>query len=376
MPPKTSSRGRPLRPKTPYTRARSSSATASTPSATRSVDASASNSPVINVVSAARSVATEATEVGEPASSSSVNSALSKDIRDLIKDVVGTELKAALTKPGQSPLAPPPEIPSHTVNEVSAPSATTISVPSYSAASPGQSSSSSCIEKAVSQLLQEQGTAASLTPLSPEVNFDVPLGATLSDKIRAQVIARQYVELYSLLDPANEMDAQFTNEEHNLILKLTKRSNIKKVKDIDQWVSAINIYGAIYLGSHPTEASAFLKYIELIQGMARQSVSGGWRIYDETFRRARQFSNLSWDRPLVHQYVSAMVPVTGSNFRNDNQQPTFRNPNTRTGSFRIPTGYCWKYNTSICSVAGCRYTHSCSKCKAPGHPMHKCKQRK
>ena len=78
------------------------------------------------------------------------------------------------------------------------------------------------------------------------------------------------------------------DEEMDPMSRDGRRKVQKKVREIDQWLSAMHIYGAVYLQQHPLEVAAFFKYLELVRGMAKQTSDFAWHIYDGTFRRARQ----------------------------------------------------------------------------------------
>lgn len=79
----------------------------------------------------------------------------------------------------------------------------------------------------------------------------------LTHKVRHRIIQGEYVELQLLLDPATEDDGEQLGGDG--------RKNVpRKGREISQWVSAMHIYGAIYLQYHPTEVAAFFKYMEFI----------------------------------------------------------------------------------------------------------------
>lgn len=216
------------------------------------------------------------------------------------------------------------------------------------------------LQQAVGDILRQNSEPI----MDGQVTFDIPLGAMLSHKVRNRIIQREYVELHILLDPAAEDEAEQ--------LRRDGRKDVpRKVRDITQWVSAMHIYGAIYLQYHPTEVAAFFKYMELVRSMAKQTANYAWRIYDETFRRARQCSPIPWNRPLVHQYVGAMLsPAQNQPFRAQISKPRGF---TTAGGYTVPKSFCFAHNTTGCTRPGCAYQHKCPKCLSENHTADRCR---
>ena len=197
-----------------------------------------------------------------------------------------------------------------------------------------------------------------------EALFDLPLGAALSDKIRTKIISREYVELSALLWPSNDSYTIQVEPNNKATINLSNKDR-KNVTNIENWTSAMFIYGGVYLGAYPTESPQFLKYLDLIRNMSTHTPIASWRLYDELVRRARHKSNVPWDRPLINQYMTAItnhnqVGSIASNPKPFSKKGSFR-PN-KSGN-RMPQGFCYSFNQDVCTnKPPCKYSHICSKC--------------
>ena len=222
------------------------------------------------------------------------------------------------------------------------------------------------LEEAVNSLLSRGET----NNLNSSMTFDLPLGITLTEKVKDKIVNGQYVNLRSIVFPQDEnddiqielpVDGNCTNI--RLVKGQTRKQNSQL--SINQWNSAMHIYGAIYLPHHPNEIAQYFQYLEFIDKMARKSQ--GWYRYDETFRRAREFQKFSWDAVLVNPFISASLP--------NNTLNNFRNSRIANQNFSgTPVGYCFKYHrpNGSCNVGKCYFSHKCPKCGGL-HPSSKCK---
>ena len=193
------------------------------------------------------------------------------------------------------------------------------------------------LQQAVTQVIshnnQYQNTQNQCPVFDNNITFDVPLGMGLSMILKNKIINSQYVELLTLLELGTDDDVDDRR----------KAKFPRKVRDVNQWLSAMLIYGALYLPTHTHEIPDFFKYLDMIRNMASQTVSFAWRNYDETFRRAREAQPLPWDRPLIHQYVGAML----STEKTSNSQRTLfqTNPFFHQVGIHVPKPYCFMYNS-------------------------------
>ena len=315
----------------------------------------------------------------DPPSSTVSNAPATSDLQSMIAETVAKEVQETVAKEVQAAMANlrPPPLPQtvHTGSALPQEGALPLTLPS-------QWGATAVVPPFVPSVLQsmqapshnpnislqqsvENAFGSDLSMIDTRVTFDVPLGATLSKKLRAKIINREYIDLYLLLDPSAEEERDNEREVH------PRNLPARKVKDIHQWVSAMLIYGAVYLQHNTTEVAPFFKYLEMVRGMDTHTNNNSWRSYDETFRRARQWSPLAWDRPLVHQYMGAMLqpsPTGNSLSKSHKQQPFL----TGLGN-TIPRSFCFGFNTNGCNKATCTYLHRCPKCNSESHTVDDCR---
>ena len=239
--------------------------------------------------------------------------------------------------------------------------------PATSLQEPAPGSSGISLQEAVNAVLTGQ-SGESENPHLPNVDdgmFDLPLGATLSSKFKAKIVQGEYIDIAAILYPTKD-DIMINLKPDSSATVSLAQNRRKTPLSIDQWTSAMLTYAAVYLHPHPSQAPALMKYIDFIRVMASQSPNGGWRTYDESFRRARQFNPVAWDKPIINLYMGAMF---GSHAQQNQPAATkpFRGPK---GPF-IPRGYCFKYNLGKCDDKRCKFKHLCNKCQST-HPSTSC----
>ena len=219
------------------------------------------------------------------------------------------------------------------------------------------------LQEAVTSVLTQQGEFQN-APISHDVMFDLPLGATLESKIRAKIVQGEFVDLASILNPSKDDLTILVKPDSAATISLGQNKK-KSLLSIELWTSAMLTYAAVYLQAHSTEAPALLKYIDFIRVMASHSPNGGWRTYDESFRRAKAATAIPWDKPLINLYVGAMFSAQRSQ--------SFPSPKPFRGQQRpfIPKGYCYRFNLGKCEDRNCKYKHQCSKCQS-FHPASAC----
>ena len=70
----------------------------------------------------------------------------------------------------------------------------------------------------------------------------------------------------------------------------------KKVSNIQQWVSAFNIFVSVYTERYQSETPQLMKYCEVVRDISLSN--GDWLWYDEQFRYLRQSApeKYPWDQ--------------------------------------------------------------------------------
>jgi hypothetical protein len=185
-----------------------------------------------------------------------------------------------------------------------------------------------------------------------------PLGFHIEAKTRAKIWSNAYIEYSTLLpqDPSKRDE-----------------SPSKLALNIDQWLTAHNIYTYILLDRHPQLAQPLVKYTEVVRDLAKRCGMTAANYYDETFRSLRQdHPELRFDVP--HHEIWMRASTLRQTHANHTQQQPFRGrkPNPRS---TVSKGHCHKFNAqdARCNTPQCPYTHRCSTCDQQ-HPKFRCPQ--
>ena len=137
---------------------------------------------------------------------------------------------------------------------------------------------------------------------------------------------------------------------------------------IDQWLTAFNVFVAVYTIKTPSAISSLMKYCEVVRDIATKQ--GNWRYHDKQFRFLLQskpdrypWDNVAWE--LWHHALHSSLTTSRSNC-NDLRT---RRPNQRPFQ-SFPKGVCWRSHAGqFCR--GCNFKHSCFKCGSV-HPATQC----
>ena len=132
-------------------------------------------------------------------------------------------------------------------------------------------------------------------------------GTTVDIKIKKKIWAREFVELGSLMNKpevgssVNMSYAPGSNSHLSFTPAKPRQPN-----NIYEWVQMFVTYAAIYCQKYPSESPQLLTYILRVMGITKSHPSSYiWRIYDERFRRLKQYSlSLPWhllDHHVLHE---------------------------------------------------------------------------
>ncbi|XP_061187484.1 uncharacterized protein LOC133195612 [Saccostrea echinata] len=205
--------------------------------------------------------------------------------------------------------------------------------------------------------------AGSNSDTNPQIQLTdcVPLGATVSSKLKLKIWNNEFVDLKLLLPNSNEEPLSIMVKAGKIELQQT--SSNKNPITIHQWTDAFLIFSTIYLQKFPQEASNLLKYMFTIRDISKLHGEQAWRTYDESFRKIRETSLLPWEKVVTElRLKAASVGI--------------RSPNKLQGSSgkRQPfrPKYCFAYNKGQkCNSHPCRFSHTCQDCHGP-HPRVQC----
>ncbi|PFX34145.1 hypothetical protein AWC38_SpisGene941 [Stylophora pistillata] len=73
---------------------------------------------------------------------------------------------------------------------------------------------------------------------------------------------------------------------------------LKRIHNLNQWLSAFNTFVAIYVKKYPLEAPKLMKYREVVRDVA--SKPGDWSFYDEQFRYVRRSASDQYPWDTIH----------------------------------------------------------------------------
>ena len=144
-------------------------------------------------------------------------------------------------------------------------------------------------------------------PCSENMRASVPLGSFVDGKLKDKIGASQYVDLALLLAPAKDtVTLSLDHNTHKPSFSIDEKAT-RKIEGIYQWTSAFLIYMAIYIESHPSQASSMLQYMHSIRAMASSVKPASWLNYDQEFRKYRAIVNHPWEAKHQDLYLDAVM---------------------------------------------------------------------
>lgn len=187
----------------------------------------------------------------------------------------------------------------------------------------------------------------------------IPLGATVSQKIKAKIWSNEFFDLRVLLSHQEEEPLMLSL--NSGVIKVQHTMKSKTPMFISQWTDAFLIFINIRIQKHPSEAPHLLKYISFIREMQRLHGDTAWRTYDESFRKLRESLELAWQKP-VEELRGKCISMS----QKQNYGQPFR------GKTAAKVRFCFAFNQGgKCKNTPCPYSHSCQICSGQ-HSKLKC----
>ena len=226
------------------------------------------------------------------------------------------------------------------------------------------------------QMSSVSGQSGGEQPQQIFTSIGINLGARVSAKLKSKIWANEYIDFGALLTVAPPREkyalSMYSTAGNSGKPELTfePSNSPKKVTNIQQWITAFNIFASVYAERASGDAPKLLKYCEVVRDLSQKSAD--WLFYDEQFRYLRQSAPQSypWDQIHWELWLRAMT--------NSRSRPQFSATTERVNSrarFRpssnnFPKGTCWAFHAGR-QCKGCNYEHVCFKCKAR-HPASQC----
>ena len=193
-------------------------------------------------------------------------------------------------------------------------------------------------------------------------------GTVIDIKIKKKIWAREFIELGSLNKPeANGSSVNMAYSAGSMSQISFTPSKPRPPANIYEWVNLFSTFAAVYTQKYPQEAPQLFTYMQRVMSITRSHpASFIWRIYDERFRRLKQYSqSLPWhllDHHILHE--AQEVSSTTKNVQGQSKGKVLPQ------SVEVKT--CFAFNKKIgCKKVNCPYKHICSKCRG-SHPLYKC----
>ncbi|XP_056003250.1 uncharacterized protein LOC130049507 [Ostrea edulis] len=96
--------------------------------------------------------------------------------------------------------------------------------------------------------------------ISP-VGISKPVGLGVDTKIKAKIVANEYVKMASLLPKSsNEQEPKFKSVEKDGQLVFVKTNDTNQIKSIAQWMEVFHVFVALHCTKYPNEVGQLMTY--------------------------------------------------------------------------------------------------------------------
>ena len=202
-------------------------------------------------------------------------------------------------------------------------------------------------------------------------------GTVVDNKLKQKIWDKQYVDLGSLvpkLDRYGSGAVNFAFSQGNTSHLQFTPNKPPQPSNIYEWINWFGVFAAIYTRRYSAQAPSLFTYIQRVMSLSRSHPNSYvWRIYDERFRRLKQYSDaLPWF--LLDQHVLNDAKEISSQSKGTQGSQGKGNKGKSQVTSQDPKKPCFAYNRhSGCSrhANSCRYKHECTGCQG-GHPVFKC----
>jgi hypothetical protein len=214
----------------------------------------------------------------------------------------------------------------------------------------------------------------------------IPLDVNVSDKVKSQIWADQYVDFAKLNEPdvPGEFNLSLVPGGSGGQIKLTPSKNVTTISTVGQWAKAFHVFMSVYSERYPDQTKHLLTYEHKIRHLA--VIGGDWQRYDLQFRKLRAKNPIHWGKSQVELWLECtrQQPKQFQPFRQAGRakgpMPFRQGQAAGYRPFRGPTprhpqGSCFEFHdVGRCSKRACPFSHACYKAGCTGnHPVFHCK---
>jgi hypothetical protein len=134
--------------------------------------------------------------------------------------------------------------------------------------------------------------------------------------------------------------------------QLAFQEHSKKIKTLDQWITAFSIYMTIYCQKYQDAVGDLMKYMETVREITRGD--GQWLTYDQKFRKSKcqlRVSCVNMHQELWLKAMHKTPDLTQEIINGTVQQNVHVGGQNFSNVQRIPNGYCVRYHTNnVCQL--------------------------
>ncbi|KAJ8319669.1 hypothetical protein KUTeg_002778 [Tegillarca granosa] len=155
----------------------------------------------------------------------------------------------------------------------------------------------------INRIFSGESPAVQSTPSVPlpfSLADGIPIGATVSQKIKQKIWDDEYLDFHCLLSSYSEDPLSIDISPG--IINVKQNSKYRHPLSINQWTTCFLTFMAIYIKKHLVEAPHLLKYALTVRELHQNFGDTAWRSYDEHFRKLRQSHRVPWQR-YIHDLV-------------------------------------------------------------------------
>lgn len=125
-----------------------------------------------------------------------------------------------------------------------------------------------------------------------------PLGLEVPDRVEAKIWVQEYVNLWSLLRPLDEVPytihVQPSTDSHPSSISVAHNTRQKEITSISQWTDAFLVFVSVLAVKKPELTPDLMKYMSVIRNMEQTYGGYAWCVYDQRFRTLLPMMNLHW----------------------------------------------------------------------------------